>query len=106
MIRIYFLTMKIFFFTILLILHVSESSGQSLPKGVTRLSSQGGRINFLFQDTKGDIWQGLYSINTKGKGLRKFSNNKWISVYYEGIFTDATEEMSKLYFSAYDGLYS
>lgn len=106
MLKINFSNLRLIFPLFVLVICSMELFGQSLPKGVTRLGSSLGKTNFIFEDSKNNIWSSSFFGGNRNLGLYLFANNKWTTVYNEGVFTDAIEKGSKIYFSASNGLYT
>jgi len=84
-------------------------AAQMSLEGVTKIGNANYRASFLFKDSRNTIWigNGSFIANEKrdDRGLYKFENNSWMTVFPTGIFTDILEWDSLLLVSAYDGLY-
>lgn len=82
---------------------------QVVAEGVKNLAKVDKTFSFMFRDSRNTLWLGHGNISTTGKrfnnGLGFINSSVYAQNYTNGIFTDAVELDSTVYFAAYDGLY-
>jgi len=80
-----------------------------LPPGVEAIGGATPSMSFLLKDRNNIIWEGVGGLNSQwnraDKGLMQYKNKQWLPVYTSGIFTDAIEIDTVLYFTTFEGLY-
>lgn len=100
---------KLSLLSILCFLHVLNYAQNKLPKGVEILGTSIYKSSFFLKDRQGVLWNGQGSLNPNNiranKGLLQYKNGQWNTIYNTGIFTDALEIDSTIYFANYSGIY-
>jgi hypothetical protein len=87
----------------------TEGKAQLVAEGVSNITKVNKPFSFMLRDSRNTLWLGHGNLNFTGKrnsnGLGFINSSVYTQIYQTGIFTDAVELDSTVYFSAYDGLY-
>lgn len=82
---------------------------QIIAQGVSNIARIDKQFSFMFRDSRNTLWLGHGNFLSNGKrvsnGLGFINSTVYGRNYQTGIFTDAIELDSTVYFSAYDGLF-